>query len=174
MGDERVKKQNVTNGRNQTSMKAGVVAPEASMAVDTKNSGGDLRGKEQGDGKIKWGTGNLKLFFLKTSDGPTGADDNRHSIDKHHLVEFENFGGKGPKQKGSDEEKGVETDLNKGVGRGDFWILRDARGEWGNWLLIFVLAGHVDSLPERCGSKKGKLRGFKPGVYFRKSPVQRT
>ena len=83
------------------------------------------------------------------ADGPAGANDNGHGVDKHHLVEFKNFGSEWPEEKGGHKKENIKTSLDEGMGGGDLRIHYDLRRDLGNGFLIFVLPRHVDSLAEK-------------------------
>lgn len=46
MSDQSIKKEDITKGRDQAAVKAGVVTPKTGVTVDTKNSGSNL-GREK-------------------------------------------------------------------------------------------------------------------------------
>lgn len=85
-------------------MEAGVVAPETSVRVDRNNCGNNLRGEEEKNGNVERCFGDLKLFVDVGFDEPGSANKYGDEIDKHHLVELENFRGERPEKEGSDEE----------------------------------------------------------------------
>jgi len=106
-------------------MEARVVAPETGMRIDGDNGGDNLGSEEKNNGKIERGSCYFKFFVEVGFDGPDRGDKNGHEIDKHHLVELENFGGKRPEKKRGDEEQDVEKladDFGEGVSGGGHGI----------------------------------------------------
>ena len=77
-------------------MEAGVVAIEAGVGVYRENGGDNLGSEKEKNGNIERSAGDLKFFVEIGLDGPGRSNKNSDEIDKHHLVELENFGGEGP------------------------------------------------------------------------------
>lgn len=89
-------------------MEAGVVTPETGVRVDGDNGGDDLGGEEEKNGDVERSFGDLEFFVDDRFNCPDSGHKDSDKVNKHHLVEFENFGGVGPENEGGDEKQYVK------------------------------------------------------------------
>ena len=107
-------------------MKAGVVTPDTSVRINGKDSGNELREKEEEKGNVEKSSFENEFLFKDTFKKPKSGDNDGEEIYKEHFVKLKNLAGLRPEKKGSEEEEREEAETEE--------------------LINFVCLGHGNSL----------------------------
>ncbi len=126
VGNEGIEEEDVRDSRGETTMEAGVIAPDAGVGIDGENGGDDLRKEKEEEGNIERSSFENEFLLGDTFKDPGSKNNNSNKIHKEHFDKFKNFTSFGPEEKRGEEEKREVAKMKETV--------------------EFVCLGHGDSL----------------------------